>query len=162
MIEVDPRSGTVFGGGLVGNPSAGCPFLSCRQRFCLLLFFCLWAKLAKGSVKRSLMEWPAEGCGQRSCIVSISTAHASQCGGAVVLDRHRRPVSRAADESALCCNRRPSGNAGLGFAPAGMVLLNSREFSRQTRLFSAASKKYVYPPIGGCAPALSSPLFMRG
>jgi len=39
--------------------------------------------------------------------------------------------------------------------------LSSRGVPSQTRLFPAASKKYVYPPIGGCAPTVSSPLFRR-
>jgi hypothetical protein len=39
--------------------------------------------------------------------------------------------------------------------------LNSRGVPSQTRLFPATSKKICLPPIGGCAPTHSSPLFRR-
>jgi len=44
-----------------------------------------------------------------------------------------------------------------------MVLLNSRGFSSQKEAVSGPmEKKFVYPPLGGCAPALLSPLCRRG
>src|ERR1700731_1623494 len=88
------------GGFLVGNRVRSFSFLSCRQRLRLLL----WV------------------CGQRACVVHISTASASQCGGAVVLDRHRRPVSQRPMKALCVVKVDPSGNAGLGFVPVGIVL----------------------------------------
>jgi hypothetical protein len=43
----------------------------------------LWAKLAKGFVKRSMMEWLAEVCGHVVCLVRVST---SQAAGADLSD----------------------------------------------------------------------------
>jgi len=47
---------------------------SCRQGFCLLRL--RWAELTKGSVKRSLIEWPAKGWVNKAAFAIMSTAFA--------------------------------------------------------------------------------------